>query len=136
MFRRNLMAVWIGILLLSSIYLMGQEPWGQPLPCDDAVVLMNSQACVDEAYANVDTLKTCLAGCGGPGACDDQCREDWNSSIPSCFPGVETLAGGYCGYCYVTCFDDFIEYSDGCMYNGGTTGAQCLDELLACINGC
>jgi hypothetical protein len=30
MFRKNLMPVWVGILMLSSIYLMGQESWTPP----------------------------------------------------------------------------------------------------------
>ncbi len=132
MFRRNLMSVWIGILLLSSIYLIGQDTWGQPSSCEDAIVQLNSQPCVDEAYANADTLKTCLASCGGDSACEDACWADWNSSIPNCYPGVETLAGGFCGFCYVSCFEDF----NGCMYDGGSTGADCLDALLACVNGC
>jgi len=34
MFRRNLIPVWVGIILLSGMFLMGQEGWG-PTPCID-----------------------------------------------------------------------------------------------------
>ena len=30
MLRRNLVPVWIGIILLSGMFLMGQESWGPP----------------------------------------------------------------------------------------------------------
>ena len=35
MFKRNTFPVWVGILVLSGVFLMGQETW-EPPPCTDA----------------------------------------------------------------------------------------------------
>ena len=35
MFRKSTMAVWIGIMILSGMFLMGQDSWGPVLECVD-----------------------------------------------------------------------------------------------------
>ncbi len=38
MFKKNLIAVWLGILILSSMFLMGQESWPPPTASDMALI--------------------------------------------------------------------------------------------------
>ena len=137
MFRRKLLPVWIGILLLSGIYLVGKEPWCQLRPCECAVEQLNSQACQDQAYASVDTLKTCLAACGGDGPCEVACVQAWNRVTTDCYAGLVGLMIDDCGSCGSDCCDYFKDiYPQGCMYDDAYTGTECWDIFMACANGC
>ena len=48
MFRRNLIPVWLGILVLSGMFLMGQVGWYEPPPPEEVTVSILVQ--VDPRY--------------------------------------------------------------------------------------
>jgi hypothetical protein len=50
MFRRNLIPVWLGILVLSGMFLMGQVGWYEPPPPEEVTVSILAQ--VDPRYPN------------------------------------------------------------------------------------
>ena len=111
--------------------------------CAQSLQAMNSQGCIDTAYADVDDLKDCFVDCG---PADQECLEEncLDSSGPGfseCTGNVEFLFGGQCGVCYTNCGLDFAgkEVSDpGCLFNPNpaTTGTECLDEMYECVDRC
>ena len=110
--------------------------------CAQSLQAMNSQGCIDTAYADVDDLKDCFVDCGPE---DQECQEE-NCLTPSgpgfseCSGNVEFLFSGQCGACYTDCSFEFVgEASDpGCLFdpNPATTGTDCLDALYACVDDC
>ena len=110
--------------------------------CAQSLQAMNSQGCMDTAYAGVDDLKDCFVDCG---PADDACLDENCFSLPGadfseCSGDVEFLFAGQCGACYTDCSFDFVgEASDpGCLFdpNPATTGTQCLNELYDCVDAC
>jgi len=110
--------------------------------CADSLQAMNSQGCMDTAYAGVDALKDCFVDCG---PADEECLEDDCLSVPGagfseCSGDVEFLFSGECGRCYDECgFDFFRDESElGCLFDPdpATTGTDCLRELYACVDAC
>ena len=111
--------------------------------CADSLAAMHSQACVNNAYANVDDLKDCFEDCGPE---DTTCLEDICLSVPgagfsSCTGDVGFLFEVECGPCYTNCGFDFAgeEPSDpGCLFdpNPAVTGTACLDDLYDCADEC
>ena len=110
--------------------------------CAQSLQAMNSQGCIDTAYADVDDLKDCFVDCG---PADQECLEEicLDSSGPGfseCFGDVEFLFGGQCGVCYTECNFDFVGdvLDPGCLFNPNpaTTGTDCLDDLYACVDDC
>ena len=109
--------------------------------CTDSLQAMNSQGCMDTAYAGVDALKDCFVGCGPANEeCLDTCFAVPGSGFSACSGDVEFLFSGECGGCYDECgFDFFRDESElGCLFdpNPDTTGTDCLDELYVCVNAC
>ncbi len=92
MFRRNLIPVWVGILLLTSMFLMGQDTWppqGEctvPADCGEATVC-TSVDCVDQicVFTNND---------GSPCDDDDACTYNDACSDGSCIPGLPYCEDG------------------------------------------
>jgi hypothetical protein len=85
MFRRNLIPVWVGILVLSGMFFMGQEAWEpQPTQCED------NGDCPDEAFCAKEP-----GDCDGDGLCEPRpgpCPDVWD---PVCGCDVTTY-GNVC----------------------------------------
>jgi hypothetical protein len=142
MFPRRTLPVSIGIILFSGMFLMVQETWAED-SCEQALTMFNSQTCKDLAYANIETLKSCLALCVCDTPCADVCWESWHIAVspPECTlsdgsSAAQKLASGDCGSCYPACFVPFDQCPGGCVYDPGKTGTDCLDAVFACVNAC
>jgi hypothetical protein len=109
--------------------------------CAQSLQALNSQGCVDTAYAGVDDFKECLAACGpGDEECIDICLGAPGSGFSECTGDVEFLFSAECGECYTECGFDFVGVASppGCLFdpNPAVTGEQCLDELYDCVDVC
>lgn len=108
--------------------------------CAQSLQAMNSQGCIDTAYASVDDLKDCVSDCGpADEACLNACFAAPGSGFSECSGDVEFLFAGECGDCYTDCGFEFVggEVSDpGCLFDPNPTGTECLDDLYNCVNGC
>jgi hypothetical protein len=111
--------------------------------CAQSLQAMNSQGCIDTAYADVDDLKDCLVACGPTDreCLEQNCLISSGTGFSECTGDVEFLFGVQCGVCYFNCGLDFAgeEVSDsGCLFdpNQPPTGTDCLDELYACVDRC
>jgi len=67
MLQRNLIAVWLGIILLSGMFLMGQDTWPPPVECTvaedcDDGNLCTDDACVDQACVYTNNTDPCDDG--------------------------------------------------------------------------
>ena len=71
MFRRNLIPVWVGILVLCGMFFMGQEAWEpQPTQCED------NGDCPDEAFCAKEP-----GDCDCDGLCEPRpgpCPDVWD----------------------------------------------------------
>jgi len=108
--------------------------------CAQSLQAMNSQGCIDTAYAGVDDLKDCFVDCG---PADDACLNENCFNLPGadfseCSGDVEFLFSGQCGSCYTDCSFDFVgEASDPrCLFEQSPTGTQCLNTLYNCVGQC
>lgn len=107
--------------------------------CAQSLRDMNSQGCMDSAYANVDDLKDCFVACGpADEECLDICFDAPGSGFSTCSGDVDLLFTGQCGPCYTDCWFDFVgdESELGCLFNPGPEGTECLDALYDCVNSC
>jgi sulfatase modifying factor 1 len=85
MFRRNLIPVWIGIIVLSSMFLMGQEAWG-PLTCPTDTD--------GDGYGDPGDLS-----CTHPEPdCNDANRYVYPNALEFCNDGIDNQCPGDVGY--------------------------------------
>lgn len=110
--------------------------------CAQSLQAMNSQGCIDTAYAGVDALKDCFVGCGPENTecLEDDCLSSSGPGFSECSGDVEFLFAGQCGACYTNCSLDFVGVASdpGCLFdpNPDVAGTDCLDALYACVDEC
>ena len=81
--------------------------------CAQSLQAMNSQGCIDTAYADVDDLKDCFVDCGPEAqeCLEENCLDSSGPGFSECTGNVEFLFGGQCGVCYTNCGLDFAGVS-------------------------
>ena len=120
MFTRKLVRAWIAIILLSSMFLMGQEPW---VPCTDYD---------EDGYGNPAS-----ESCPNPGwDCNDN-NPDINPGMteappfdPICLDGADNDCDGFMDIDDNGCWECTIP--EDCDDLNPCTDDNCLD--FACVN--
>jgi hypothetical protein len=84
MFRKNFIPVWLGILVLSSMFLMGQQTWSPQVECTLPEDCEDGNPCTD-----IDCIGyTCVyTNNNNPCDDDDACTSNDTCSGGNCIPG-------------------------------------------------
>ncbi len=85
MFGRNLVPVWVGIILLSAMFLGGQDAWKPTIPCElvedcDDLNPCTDEGCVDSVCVYTNNTDPCDDG--DPCTLEDACSGGVCSAVP------------------------------------------------------
>jgi hypothetical protein len=112
MFRQKLIPVWVGILVLSGMFFMGQQTWDpQPRQCEDSAFptcdgdcdpglvctddpALDKCVCVEEEQCE-ETYPTCGGTCPEPQVCVDT-GQDACACRLECEDSQSPACGGWC----------------------------------------
>jgi formylglycine-generating enzyme required for sulfatase activity len=116
MLKRNLVPVWIGIILMSGMFLMGQETWPPQTQCVD-----NDQ----DTYYAIDPVN-----CPQGDDCHDR-NDDIYPNAPERCDGIDNQCPGDVGYGDVDegCGRPMVEIPTGCFDMGDHFAEGGSDEL-------
>ncbi len=106
-------------------------PETEQIDCPQTIEQIDSPACQEVVYGEVDELKICLAGCDGDDNCEEQCWNQWDVIVQVCNIVGSSLEN--CGDCYSICLDDFTEE---CILDPSISGKDCMDEFWECADEC